>query len=123
MDESTKDLLIKIGIFFENMDELNGMMIPRELLINNTKYDTLKEKIMELKKIYSSSCLTGLQNDADIKQRWPLLNIVRQILNVHHYEMEPIRKSDGYTLEGIKKFKRYFLIKKRITQQISHEIK
>jgi hypothetical protein len=56
MDESTKDLLIKIGIFFENMDELNGMMIPRELLINNTKYDTLKEKIMELKKIYSSSC-------------------------------------------------------------------
>jgi hypothetical protein len=27
--------------------------------------------------------------------------------------MEPIRKSDGYTLEGVKKYKRYFQIKKR----------
>ena len=27
--------------------------------------------------------------------------------------MEPIRKSDGYTLEGVKKYKRYFLIKKK----------
>jgi len=26
--------------------------------------------------------------------------------------MEPIRKSDGYTLEGIKKYKRFFQIKK-----------
>jgi hypothetical protein len=26
--------------------------------------------------------------------------------------MEPIRKSDGYTLDGIKKYKRYFLINK-----------
>ena len=28
--------------------------------------------------------------------------------------MEPIRKSDGYTLEGVKKYKRYFLIKKNL---------
>ena len=27
--------------------------------------------------------------------------------------MEPIRKSDGYTLEGVKKYKRYFLINKK----------
>ena len=26
--------------------------------------------------------------------------------------MEPIRKSDGYTLEGVKKYKRFFQIKK-----------
>ena len=114
MDESTKKILNEIGIFFENIEDLNGQLIPRELLLNNMKYDNLKDKIKELKKTYSSSCLTGLQSDAIIKQRWPLLNIVRQILNVHHYNMEPIRKSDGYTLEGVKKFKRYFLIKKTI---------
>ena len=28
--------------------------------------------------------------------------------------MEPIRKSDGYTLEGIKKYKRFFQIKKNV---------
>ena len=27
--------------------------------------------------------------------------------------MEPIRKADGYTLEGIKKYKRYFQITKK----------
>jgi len=27
--------------------------------------------------------------------------------------MDPIRKTDGYTLEGVKKYKRYFLIHKK----------
>jgi hypothetical protein len=31
--------------------------------------------------------------------------------------MEPIRKSDGYTLEGVKKYKRYFQIKKQLQVQ------
>jgi hypothetical protein len=37
--------------------------------------------------------------------------------------MEPIRKSDGYTLDGIKKYKRYFLIKKKIEQPIIFNFK
>ena len=57
--------------------------------------------------------MTGLQRNADKNQKWPLLNLIRQILNAYNYEMEPIRKSDGYTLEGVKKYKRYFLIKKK----------
>ena len=28
--------------------------------------------------------------------------------------MEPIRKADGYTLDGVKKYKRYFQIKKKL---------
>jgi hypothetical protein len=30
--------------------------------------------------------------------------------------MYPIRKSDGYTLEGVKKYKRYFLINKNVAK-------
>ena len=55
--------------------------------------------------------MTSLQKNADKSQKWPLLNFVRQILNTYGYKMEPIRKSDGYTLEGVKKYKRYFQIK------------
>ena len=57
--------------------------------------------------------MTILQKNADKSQKWPLLNLVRQILNVYHYKMEPIRKADGYTLEGIKKYRRFFQIKKK----------
>ena len=58
--------------------------------------------------------MTGLQRNADKNQKWPLLNLIRQILNTYNYDMEPIRKSDGYTLEGVKKYKRFFQIKKII---------
>jgi 23S rRNA maturation-related 3'-5' exoribonuclease YhaM len=37
--------------------------------------------------------------------------------------MEPIRKSDGYTLEGVKKYKRYFLINKKSKTNTSNSIK
>ena len=58
--------------------------------------------------------MTSLQKNAGNSQKWPLLNLIRQILGVYNYQMKPIRKSDGYTLEGVKKFKRFFLIEKII---------
>ena len=112
MDERCKTFLNDVGISFENNEELNGQMISRDILLNDSKYSELKDRVLNLKKIYSSSSLTGLQSGADVKQKWPLLNIVRQLLHVHHMEMIPIRKSDGYTQTGIKKYKRFFLIKK-----------
>jgi hypothetical protein len=35
---------------------------------------------------------------------------VRQILSVYNYHLTPIRKCDGYTPEGVKKYKRFFKI-------------
>jgi hypothetical protein len=113
MDNDCKKILNAVGIVFENEDELNGILILREVLLNNEKYKLLKTDICELKKTLSSSSLTSLQKDAESSQRWPLLNLVRQILSCYKYSMEPIRKSDGYTLDGIKKYKRFFLIKKK----------
>jgi hypothetical protein len=114
MDEYSKKIFATSGISFENISELDGLMIPREQLLSDSKYDEIKKLIPELKKIYSSSFMTGLQRNADKHQKWPLLNLIRQILNTYNYDMEPIRKSDGYTLEGVKKYKRFFQIKKII---------
>jgi hypothetical protein len=112
MDEDSKKILNTIGINFESIDNLDNFFIPREQLLSELKYEEIKILIPELKKKFSSSFMTSLQKNAKQEQKWPLLNLVRQILSVYKYQMEPIRKSDGYTLEGIKKYKRFFQIKK-----------
>ncbi len=60
--------------------------------------------------------MTSLQKNADKSQKWPLLNLTRQLLSIYGYKMEPIRKSDGYTLEGVKKYKRFFHVSKKVTE-------
>ena len=112
MDEDSKKILNTIGINFDSISELDNFFIPREQLLSDLKYEEIKILIPELKKKFSSSFMTSLQKNAKQEQKWPLLNLVRQILSVYKYQMEPIRKSDGYTLEGIKKYKRFFQIKK-----------
>ena len=109
MDETSKKILTKIGITFENENQLNEILIPRETFINDTIYNSVKDHISELKTIFSSSSLTSLQKQAGKSQRWPLLNLIRQILNVYGFHMKPIRKSAGYTADGVKKFTRFFL--------------
>jgi hypothetical protein len=109
MDNTCKKILDEVGISSENLE---GQLIPRETFLNLEKYNQVKEKIPELKNLFSSSSLTCLQQTAEKNQRWPLLNLVRQILHGHKIEMKPIRKSDGYTKEGVKKYKRFFLLVK-----------
>lgn len=113
MDEETKNIFSLIGVEFNELEDINGQMISRYFLLSDEKYDEIKIYIPDLKKNFSSSFMTSLQKGAEKQQKWPLLNLVRQILNVYSYKMVPIRKSDGYTLDGKKKYKRYFLILKK----------
>jgi len=113
IDEISKKILIATGILINSKDYPDEILILRDMLINNDIYVSLNNDILNLKKNLSSSSLTSLQKDADKNQKWPLLNLVRQILNVYGYKMIPIRKCDGYTLDGIKKFKRYFQVVKK----------
>ena len=102
-----KNILHAVGF----SDNLEGSIIPRDNLLSFSKYNEIKKLIPNLKKELSSSFMTCLQENAWISQKWPLLNLVRQLLSVYHYKMVPIRKSDGY-VGGVKKYKRFFLIEK-----------
>ena len=60
-----------------------------------------------------------------LKEKWPLLNLVRQILKSNNFKMDPIRKSNGYTKEGKKKYLRFFVIKQikeKETQEVEDSI-
>ena len=67
---------------------------------------------MSMKKIVSSSSYTCLQKNPEKKQKWPLVNFMRQILKYLNYKMFPVRVCDGYTNDGKKKYIRYYQIKK-----------
>ena len=117
-DEHTKKqtMLIKFlqncGIVCQTYPELDHLVIPREILICNKKYDNLQEYVSLFKTHFSSSYLTSLQNTACNKQRWPVLNFVRQILKAYHFKLNPKRICDGYTKEKKKKYRRVFVIEK-----------
>lgn len=118
-----KEFLNKCGIVFEDYKMLDGMLIPRETLLSQEKYEIIKEDLTKMKKMYSSGALTALQKSAGTKQKWPLLNLVRQILKSNNYKMDPIRKSNGYTNEGKKKYLRFFIIKKiKSTKEVEVEV-
>jgi hypothetical protein len=113
MDEVSKKILMTVGIKFNTEIDLDNHLIPREQLLNDSKYAEIQILIPELKQKFSASFMTSLQKNAQNNQKWPLLNLVRQILHAYGFKMIPIRKSDGYTFEGIKKFKRFFQINKK----------
>ena len=121
MNIEIKNLFNEIGIPFEEITNLNGLYIPRESFLNDEKYAVVKNKIPSLKHYFSSSFMTSLQKNAEGKQKWPLLNLTRQILKSMYFKMTPIRLSNGYTKEGKKKYRRLFLIEKLNTATVVTE--
>ena len=114
IDLDCKLILNTVGIHFISISELEGLFFPREQLLSDAKYDIIKQYIPELKKKFSSTFMTSLQQNAETNQKWPLLNLIRQILSVYNYFLTPIRKCDGYTADGVKKYKRFFKIIRKI---------
>jgi len=112
MDNDIKNFLNKCNITYSDISKLNGMLIPRETLLNKSLYDNIEQEIDTIKKYFSSSSMTSLQQTAKINQKWPLLNLVRQVLKAYNYNMIPFRKACGYDKNKKKIFKRYFKIEK-----------
>ena len=117
------NFLNKCSIKFDNFNQLDGMMIPRETLLNKDIYEQVKDEIKTMKVLYSSGSLTSLQKNAGTNQKWPLLNLVRQILRSNNYIMIPQRTANGYTKTGKKKYLRYFVIKKYKLAQVEKDEK
>lgn len=117
--EYIKTFLTKCNIIINHFDDLNGMLIPRDLFLDKELYNSVKEEISILKQVFTSSALTSLQSTAEDIQKWPLLNLVRQILRSCHYKMTPKRTSAGYTKDGKKIYKRMFIIEKLNQTELS----
>ena len=116
IDEDKTQLIIEFlnkgHITCTVLNDLNGMLVPREVFFNDLSYKQLKEDIPKLKQLFSSSYLTALQAPAEEIQKWPQLNLMRQVLRSCNFKLTPKRVSNGSTIDGKKKYKRMFIIEK-----------
>jgi hypothetical protein len=113
MNDDIVQFLKRCKIEIDSLDQLDGQLIPRDLFLSTERYKMVQPDVAKLKKKFSSSSLTSLQSSAQRDQRWPLLNLVRQILRVCNYQMVPRRLSNGYDKKTRqKRYKRYFLIRR-----------
>ena len=104
------------NIICNDIKDLDGITISREILLSDSLYDKLKTDIPKLKSILSSTSFTSVHKNADLSQKWPLINLIRQLLRKYNYMLIPKRICDGYTKDGIKKYKRLFEIKANKTE-------
>lgn len=107
------NFLNKCNIICNDINNLDETIIYRDTLLNPNLYDKIKQDIPSLKNILNSSTYTSVQKNAENNQKWPLINLIRQILKRYNYELKPKRLADGYTKDGQKKYKRLFEIKKK----------
>ena len=117
VDDSMNFKLIQ-EIFFVIKKDINR----REDLLNlslNHKYlrnEEFKSEIIDLipklKKKYKSHNLTCLHSNSLEKQKFPVINMIRQILKCNKLRLEPYTICKGYNkATKNKEFERYYIIK------------
>ena len=106
------NLLNKSGIYVSSFNSLDGFVFERDILLNDSKMENMQDEISKVKNIFSVSSIQSLQKNAKHRQKWPLLNLIRQVLKNINFKMIPFRKSNGYDKQKRKIFIRYFRIKK-----------
>ena len=100
------------GITVDTFERIDGLTIPRETLVRPGAYTEVAGVVPALKTHFSSTHMTCLQDEAPGGQRWPLLNLVRQVLRASGFAMAPKRMSAGYDANKRKRYKRVFHVSK-----------
>lgn len=111
--EVLKKLFEIIGINYVDKEGLIDIEIDRNILLSDTvinKYNELKNYLKDNN--YKSEYLTSLHSNNLEKQRFPAINILRQVLKVNGLRLKPNIRILGYNKNnGQKIIQRSFIIK------------
>lgn len=111
LDEIVIKMFAHLNIEINEISELDELVLDRDIFIDNSLYPKLYTYIANIKDFLKSSYLTSLQSNCDKKQRFPCINLFRQILKCYRYKMSPLVISQGYNKStGKKIIKRFFKI-------------
>ena len=106
------DIFKIINVEIKNVNDLLDLQIDQNVLRNKNLFHEITEKIPNLKSHYNSSKLTCLHSNSLEKQKFPVVNMFRQILKCNNYKLEPFLISNGYDkTNGKKIMERYYRIR------------
>ena len=102
-------LLKVINIDATERELLNGISLERDILLKEDVIKKYYNMIKRLKTKYTSDMLTCLHMNSVLKQKFPAINMLRQILKCNNFKLKPVVVTLGYC-NNIKMVKRYFKI-------------
>ena len=120
-----KDIFSALEINIKERNDISNIILKQDTLKSKTLISDLNEKVPNLKSYYNSSKLTCLHKNSLDKQKFPAVNMFRQILKCNSFKMEPYVISKGYDkFSGKKLVERYYRIRDLISLEgIKEEIK
>lgn len=101
--EEIKEIFKILSIEVNSEQDLFTVLISRDLLLRVDIEQQLTCLIIKLKEKYKSSKLNCLHKNRDDKQKFPGINLVRQILRCNGYHLKPVKFSRGYCKHSGKK--------------------
>ncbi len=109
--EYVLDLINMLGFNCQSFNDLYQISILRDDLLDPNIYQKMSVVIPELRKCYNSNMLSCLHKNSNIKQKFPAINLIRQILKCNDLLLKPYIISQGYDkATGKKLITRYFRI-------------
>jgi len=119
-----KDIFSALEINVSERNDISNLILKQDTLKSKTLITDLNEKVPNLKSYYNSSKLTCLHKNSLDKQKFPAVNMFRQILKCNSFKMEPYVISKGYDkFSGKKLVERYYRIRDIIILEDIEEIK
>jgi hypothetical protein len=107
-----KAILSLIGINYTHISDIIGVSITRDSLLDDKVVTGLMSFQLELRNCgYKSGKLTSLHKNNTSNQKFPAINMIRQILKCNGYKLTPYVINIGYNIvTGNKITKRFFKI-------------
>ena len=106
------DIFEAIDIKITNREDLGNIILRQDTLKDRNLIEELYRKAPNLKSFYNSSKLTCLHKNSLDKQKFPAVNMYRQLLKCNNFKMEPYVVSKGYNkYSGKKIVERFYRIK------------
>jgi hypothetical protein len=120
-EQTIVQFINSVGITCDKLSSLENTIVDRDILLDDSKYSSARTYLPQLKLIFSSSSMTALQEPATSTQKWPLLNLVRQVLKACGFVLTPSRISEGYDKDKKKKFRRIFTLTRNVSVKESED--